>query len=189
MQQLHTDVRAEINASKEDSARIPDLEQYAEGLQLLDRVGRDHMRKFISYFGIQGSRCGRCGESPGTMGGKHGTKGVGLLLDCPLSRIYCPFCKTVFNSVPDVDTQIADGPGDNLHPTGYHVKQVCPYMKAKFQLYLAHTIIGMANLRPRAKAFVPFGGSAVATNLASSAPPARPQPNFNQDFADSLDLF
>ena len=81
---------------------------HVEGLQLLDRIGRDYMRMFISYYGLPypESNCGRCGEYPGTMGAKHGVKNEGILIDCPSKMDPCSFCKVVFSCVPDVGVKM-----------------------------------------------------------------------------------
>ena len=60
--------------------------------------------------------------------------------------------------------------GTELHPTGYHTKKTCPYMKAKFQLYRADLISKMIGLRPKPKACAPFGG--YSAHVAASAPAA-----------------
>ena len=54
-----------------------DLAQFTEGLQLMDRVGRDYMRRFMSYgdMAYGESKCSRCGYEPGSIGARHGPKG------------------------------------------------------------------------------------------------------------------
>ena len=59
--------------------------------------------------------------------------------------------------------------GSELHPIGYHTKETCLYMKAKFQFDLTDITQKMTGLYPNPKAFVPFGGSS-APKMASSAP-------------------
>ena len=191
MQELHTAFRSEITEFSNQRKPTLELEQFVEGLQLMDRVGRDYMRRFISYAGMphMESRCSRCGEAPGTMGGKHGIKGQGLQLECPLKQLPCDFCKLVFAKVPDISSKLMSEEGQELHPTGYHTKEVCPYMKAKFQLYQADIITRITGLYPKPKAFVPFGGSS-APNMASSAPAPSAVVDGQMDrFTNSLGLF
>ena len=157
MQDIYIDFRSEITEWR--SKQKPDLElhQFTEALQLLDVVGRDHnvMRRYISFYNTKGGagRCGRCGSSPGSMAGKHGAKGHGLQLDCPHRMIACDFCKLVFGQVPDINVKMmAPDNATELHPTGYHTKEVCPYTKAQFQYYLVSIIERITGLRPKPKA-------------------------------------
>ena len=149
------------------------------------------MRKFISHSGLgyRESRCVHCGEEPGTMGDKHETKERGVLTDCPLSRTCCSFCKHVFSGVPDVNTRLSSEGGEALRPTGYHVKEVCPYMKAKFQLYLADIISRMTGLRPMSKDCVPVGGSSAPNMVASAPAPSSQMGSQVEQFTGSLRLF
>ena len=50
MQELHTVFRQEIQEFTTHQKDTLELEQFTEGLQLMDRVGRDYMRRCISYF-------------------------------------------------------------------------------------------------------------------------------------------
>ena len=70
MQDIYTSFRSEIIEWNSKQKPDLDLQQFTEALQLLDRVGRDHMRKYISYYDTRGgdARCGRCGACPGAMG-------------------------------------------------------------------------------------------------------------------------
>ena len=130
MQYIYTSFRSEI--TDWNSKQKPDLDllQFTQALQLLDIVGRDHMRRYISYYDTRGgeARCGRRGACPGGMGGKHGAKGYGLQLDCPKRMVACDFCKLVFGQVPNVSIKMmAQDNVTELHPTGYHTTEVCPY--------------------------------------------------------------
>jgi hypothetical protein len=190
MQDIYVDFRSEITEWK--SKQKPDLElqQFTEALQLLDIVGRDHMRRYISFYDTQGGpgRCGRCGISPGSMAGKHGAKGHGLQLDCPHRMIACDFCKLVFGQVPDINVKMmAPDNVTELHPTGYHTKEVCPYMKAQFQYYLVSIIERITGLRPRPKAYVPFGGHGGMQNI--TIPVGNVQVSAVDKFSQSLGLF
>ena len=75
------------------------FDDHLEGLQLLDRIGRNHMRMFISYYGLPypESNCGRCKAYPGTMGAKPRIRNKTLLTDCPTKMDPCAFCKMVFS--------------------------------------------------------------------------------------------
>ena len=103
------------------------------------------------------------------MRAKHEIKDQGILTDCPLRMTHCSFCKKVFSGVPDVNIKLQSEEGEPLHPTGHTVKEVRPYIKVKFQLYLT-------SLRPKTRAFVLYGGSSTAVHLTSSAPAACLQP-------------
>ena len=73
--------------------------------------------------------------------------------------IACDFCKLVFGQVPDINVKMmAPDNVTELHLTGYHTKEVCPYVKARFRYYLVSGIERITGLRPKAKAYVPFGG-------------------------------
>jgi hypothetical protein len=190
MQDIYNDFRSEVIEWR--SKQKPDLElqQFTEALELLDIVGRYHMRRYISIYNTKGGpgRCGRCGSSPGSMAGKHGAKGHGLQLDCPHRMIACDFCKLVFGQVPDVNVKMMNP--DNvteLHPTGYHTKEVCPYMKAYFRYYLVSIIERITRLRPKPKAYVPFGGHGGMQNTTISA--ANVQVLAVDKFSQSLGLF
>ena len=141
MEDIHTRFRDHINAWT--AGRIEgalSFHDHMEGLQLLDRIGRDYMRMFISYYGLPfpESNCGRCGAYPGTMGAKHGVKNEGILIDCPTKMEPCAFCKVVFSCVPDVGVKMLEG-NSELHPTGCHSKDVCPYMRSNYPaLYGVH---------------------------------------------------
>ena len=190
MQDIYVEFRSEITEWK--SKQKPDLElqQFTEALQLLDIVGRDHMRRYISFYDTQGGpgRCGRCGISPGSMAGKHGAKGHGLQLECPHRMIACDFCKLVFSQVPDINVKMmAPDNVTELHPTGYHTKEVCPYMKAQFQYYLVSIIERITGLRPRPKAYVPFGGHGGMQNI--TIPVGNVQVSAVDKFSQSLGLF
>ena len=148
------------------------------------------MRRYISFYDTQGGpgRCGRCGISPGSMAGKHGAKGHGLQLECPHRMIACDFCKLVFSQVPDINVKMmAPDNVTELHPTGYHTKEVCPYMKAQFQYYLVSIIERITGLRPRPKAYVPFGGHGGMQNI--TIPVGNVQVSAVDKFSQSLGLF
>ena len=190
MQELHTTFRQEITEFSSHQKDTLELEQFTEGLQLMDRVGRDYMRRFMSYAGMPygESRCGRCGHVPGNMGARHGLVG-GLQVECPHRQCHCDFCKMLFALVPDIDVKMIAEDGGELHPTGYHAKETCPYMKAKFQLYLTDIISRMTGLYPKPKAFVPFGGSS-APHMSASAPArSAVAANKMKRFTDSLGDF
>ena len=145
----------------------------------MDRVDRDHMRRYISFYGTQGGagRCGRCGVTPGSVAEKHGAKGHGLQLDCPERMVACDFCQLVLGQVPNVNVEMmAQDNFTELHPTGYHTKELCPYMKARFQYYLVSIIQRITGLRTKPKACVPFGGHGVASQI-TSIPAAKCQCN------------
>ena len=94
----------------------------------------------------------------------------------------------VFALVPNINVKMMSEEGTELHPTGYHTKETCPYMKAKFQLYLADLISKMTGLRPKPKAYAPFGG--YSAHLAASAPAASAVvDNTMGRFTSSLRLF
>ena len=76
----------------------------------------------------------------------------------------------VFALVPNINIKMMSVGGNELHPTGYHTKETCPYMRAKFQLYFADIVSKMIGPRPKPKAYVPFGG--YSAHLAASAPAA-----------------
>ena len=67
MQDIYTAFRNEINEWNSKQKPDLDLHQFTQALQLMDIVGRDHMRIYISYYGTHGGpgRCGRCGDTPG----------------------------------------------------------------------------------------------------------------------------
>ena len=73
LQELHTARRAEVTEFNIKQKETLDLEQFTEGLQLMDRVGKDYMRRCIYCYDMSygESRCGRCGHSPGSMGARH----------------------------------------------------------------------------------------------------------------------
>jgi hypothetical protein len=130
MEGIHTRFRDHINAWSDNRVEgALSFHDHVEGLQLLDRIGRDYMRMFISYYGLPypESNCGRCGAYPGTMGAKHGVKNDGILIDCPTKMDPCSFCKVVFSCVPDVGVKMLEG-NSELHPTGCHSKDACPYI-------------------------------------------------------------
>ena len=190
MQDIYIAFRSEITEWRSKQKPDLDLQQFTEALQLLDIVGRDHMRRYISFYDTKGGagRCGRCGSSPGSMAGKHGAKGHGLQLDCPHRMIACDFCKLVFGQVPDINVKMmAQDNVTELHPTGYHTKEVCPYMKAQFQYYLVSIIERITGLRPKPKAYVPFGGHGTMQN--TSIPAANIHVSAVDKFASSLGLF
>ena len=74
----------------------------------------------------------------------------------------------VFALFPDINVKVMPGDGNELHPTGYHTMETCPYMKAKFQLHLADLVSKMIGLRPKPKAYAPYGG--YSAHLVASAP-------------------
>ena len=74
-----------------------------------------------------------------------------------------------------------------LHPTGYHTKEVCPYMKAYFQYYLVSIIERITRLRPKPKAYVPFGGHGDKQNTTISA--ANVRVSADGRFSQSVCLF
>ena len=129
MQDLHTAFRQEIQEFTSHQKDTLELAQFTEGLQLMDRVGRDYMRRFMSYGGMSygESTCSRCGHEPGSIGARHGAKG-GMQIECPHKQSQCGFCKKVFALVPDIGTKMIGEDGSELHPTGYHTKSTCPYM-------------------------------------------------------------
>ena len=49
MQELYTAFRQEITEFKTHQKDEMELAQFTEGLQLMNRVGRDYMRRFMSY--------------------------------------------------------------------------------------------------------------------------------------------
>ena len=101
-----------------------------------------------------------------------------------------PSASLSFSGVPDANTKMLSEDGQDLHPTGYHTTEVCPYTKAKFQLYLSDIMSRMTGLHPKPKAFVPCGGSSNAANLASSAPaPSSRVGSQMKQFTNSLTLF
>ena len=160
MQDIFVDFRSEITEWR--SKQKPDLElqKFTEALQLLDIVGRDHMRRYISFYNTKGGagRCGRCDSSPGSMTGNHDIKVHCLQFDCPQRMVACDFCKSVFGQVPYINVKMmAPDNVTELHPTGYHTKEVCPYTKARFQYCLVSIIEIITGLRPKPKAYVPFG--------------------------------
>ena len=102
--------------------------------------------------------------------------------------IACDFCKLVFGQVPDINVKMmAQDNVTELHPTGYHTKEVCPYMKAQFQYYLVSIIERITGLRPKPKAYVPFGGHGGMQNTTISA--ANVQVSAVDKFSQSLGLF
>jgi len=52
MQELHTAFRLEITQFRSRQKDDMDLAQFTEGLQLIGRVGRDYMRRFMAYGGM-----------------------------------------------------------------------------------------------------------------------------------------
>lgn len=180
MDEIYAELRVAVDAYKAgDRQGSLEVSHLTEGLQLLDLVGRDHMRAFISYYGqeFSESRCGRCGEYPGTIGGKHGYRN-GDKTDCPHGRENCQFCKLVFALVPNVNEKM-NFKGNEIHPTGFHVTGVCPYMKLKFQKYLGYIVTRLAKVR-KVKEYQPMGGMAVGL----AKPVSR-----NGGFDNSLSLF
>ena len=178
MEDIQTRFRDHINAWT--AGRIEgalSFHDHMEGLQLLDRIGRDYMRMFISYYGLPfpESNCGRCGAYPGTMGAKHGVKNEGILIDCPTKMEPCAFCKVVFSCVPDVGVKMLEG-NSELHPTGCHSKDVCPYMRSNYQHYMAFIVHKIAGIHFISKQYNPVGGMSQGQMGASQ----------NQKFSDSL---
>ena len=192
MQDIYTAFRNEINEWNSKQKPDLDLHQFTQALQLMDIVGREHMRIYVSYYGTHGGagRCGRCGDTPGSLAGKHGVKGQGLQLDCPDKHVTCDFCKLVFGQVPDINVKMmAPDNVTELHPTGYHKKEVCPYMKARFQYYLVSIIERITGLRPTPKAYVPFGGHGSANQNTSSGLQQVANVSAVDKFASSLGEF
>ena len=137
MQDICTAFGSEITEWSSKQQPDLELEQFIEALQFLDRVGKDHMRTYISFYDTNGGagRCGRYSVTPGSMGGKHGANVHGPQLDCPERMVACDFCKLVFGQVPNINVKMM-AQDIELHPTGYHTKEVCPYVKARFQYHL-----------------------------------------------------
>jgi hypothetical protein len=150
------------------------------------------MRRYFSFYNTKDrpGRCGRCSSSSGSMAGKHGAKGHGLQLDCPHGMIACDFCKLVFGQVPDINVKMmAPDNVTELHPTGYHIKEVCPYIKAQFQYYLVSIIERIIGLRPKPKAYVPFGGHHDGGMQNTTISAANVQVSTVDKFSQSLGLF
>ena len=91
------------------------------------------------------------------MGAKHEIKNTGLLLDCPTKMEPCAFCKVVFSCVPDVGVKMIEGNTD-LHPTGCHSKDVCPYTKSNYQYYTAFIVHKVAGIQFISKQYNLVGG-------------------------------
>ena len=49
----------------------------------------------------------------------------------------CDSCKLVFGLDPDISTKVLGQDGSALRPTGYHTKDVCPYMEVEQPICLA----------------------------------------------------
>jgi hypothetical protein len=76
MHDIYIDFRSEITEWRSKQKPVLELQQFIEALQLLDIVGKDHMRRYISFYNTKGGpgRCGRCDSLPDSMAGKHGAK-------------------------------------------------------------------------------------------------------------------
>ena len=106
---------------------------------------------------------------------KHGIKNEGLLVDCPTKMEPCAFCKVVFSCVPYIGIKMVEGNTD-LHPTGCHSKDVCPYMRSNYQHYLAFIVHTIAGIQFISKQYNPVGGMSQGLVGASQT----------QKFSDSL---